>query len=93
MYFGFVDDVSGGSRTFEETNRLPDFVKKEFLHSGFIFKKISLGTKTRRRIFMFLVNFKDGTLSLTPPPQKKSLGSCLFLSWNPFTLQPELLLG
>ena len=100
MYFGVVDDVFGGSRRSEETKRLSDIVKKELFHSGFIHNDNKSPWEPRQEgeLLGFYVNFKDGTLSLPPPPPKnkkgkKSLGSCLILSWNSFTLQPEWLPG
>ena len=72
--FGFVDDVLGGSRTFEETKRLSDIVKKELFHSGFINNdnKSLWEPRQEGEHSGFYVNFKDGTLSLPFfPPKKK----------------------
>ena len=79
---------------------LGDLDKKELFHSGFIYNANKSLREQRQEgeHLGFYVDFKDGTLSLTPspppPPKKKeSLGFGLILSWNPFILQPEWLPG
>ena len=55
MYFGFIVDVSGRSRTFEETKRLFDFVKNELFHSGFIYKNISVNQDKKENIYVSML--------------------------------------
>ena len=57
----------------EETKRLSDIVKKELFHSGFIYNdnKSLWEPRQEGEHLGFFVNFKDGTLSLPPPPPEK----------------------
>ena len=71
--FGFVNDIFGGSCSYSDTKRISVIVKGDLMKSGFVANELKSFGEPRQlgEHLGFIIDFKEGTLSVTPTRVQK----------------------
>ena len=80
--FGFIDDVFRGESSHEETLIISNLVQEDLSNSGFVCNMVKsqwLPGQVGEHLG-FVVNFKDGTFSVTEKRKSKSMSKLEFIS-------------